>query len=303
MENTPANLVSTKLLQYFAIVAEEKNLHRAAERLFMSQPPLSRHMKTLEEDLGITLFTRHTKGLTLTDDGEKVLKAILPLLKMQIETTKRLRALANAQSQPCTIGLSLAFDQGLFSGLEDNLKKLYGKNLRFVRGSSLAMVRAIKKGKVDLALVAMPLETQGLPLYPLGYSESHVAVLPSCWPEASKPHITLQEMNGKPFFWFRRELSPAFFDLAKGFFTHIGFAPEFKEEPLEHDVLLARIAAGEAMGLLPVSFAAIRRQGVSIIPIKEGNMLQIQLAVIANPSKEKLALKLLEITNSSLPQK
>lgn len=49
-------------------------MSRAAQRLFMSQPPLSRHIRQLEERLGVTLFVRHTRGLTLTEDGQRVLE-------------------------------------------------------------------------------------------------------------------------------------------------------------------------------------------------------------------------------------
>ena len=75
--------VDIRSLHYFAVVAEESNLRRAADRLFMAQPPLSRQIKQLEERLGVALFTRHSKGLTLTDNGAKVLEIIQPLLQME----------------------------------------------------------------------------------------------------------------------------------------------------------------------------------------------------------------------------
>ena len=97
MTNTLLNPSDFHLLHYFAVVAEENNLHRAAERLFMSQPPLSRHIKRLEERLGLTLFIRHTKGLTLTDDGARVLAAIRPLLKAQGSAPRIFSAASTAQ--------------------------------------------------------------------------------------------------------------------------------------------------------------------------------------------------------------
>lgn len=58
-------------------------MSRAAQRLFMSQPPLSRHIRQLEDRLGVTLFVRHTRGLTLTEDGQRVLEIVRPLLALQ----------------------------------------------------------------------------------------------------------------------------------------------------------------------------------------------------------------------------
>jgi len=86
MSKHPLHALDIRLLRYFAVVAEENNMSRAAQRLFMSQPPLSRHIRQLEERLGVTLFVRHTRGLTLTDEGHRVLETIRPLLVLQDTT-------------------------------------------------------------------------------------------------------------------------------------------------------------------------------------------------------------------------
>ena len=67
-------------LFYFAVVAKELNIRRSAMRLNIAQPPLSRHMKRLEKDLGLKLFIRNNRGLTLTEHGEKLLDIAQPLL-------------------------------------------------------------------------------------------------------------------------------------------------------------------------------------------------------------------------------
>ena len=72
MTISPLHSLDIRLLRYFTVVAEENNMSRAAQRLFMSQPPLSRHIRQLEERLGVTLFVRHTRGLTLTEEGQHV---------------------------------------------------------------------------------------------------------------------------------------------------------------------------------------------------------------------------------------
>lgn len=86
MTTPPLHSLDIRLLRYFAVVAEENNMSRAAQRLFMSQPPLSRHIRQLEERLGVRLFVRHTKGLALTDEGARVLAIVRPLLELQDKT-------------------------------------------------------------------------------------------------------------------------------------------------------------------------------------------------------------------------
>lgn len=258
------------LLRYFAVAAEENNLHRAAQRLYMSQPPLSRHIKHLEERLGVTLFIRHTRGLSLTEDGARVLEITRPLLELQEKTFRCLEKLAKPGEKAVAVGFTTAFEQGVFAGVEMRLRERCGGRLRVVRKASPGLARDVRRGRLDAALVALPLDipdAAGLTVLPMPYAEPLLAVLPESWPEAGNKSLLFRNLNGRPLFWFRRESNPAFFDYARGAFALAGFAPALLEEPAEHDVLLARIAAGEGMGLLPASFAAIRREGVVFAPV------------------------------------
>ena len=292
--------IDVRLLRYFAVVAEEYNLRRAAQRLFMSQPPLSRHMKNLEEYLGVTLFTRHSKGLTLTNEGAKVLQTIQPLLNMQARVYEQLQELSTLSVKRVAIGLTTALEQGTFTILEKRLRARYGQRLRLVRSDSPKLARDVKKGKLDAAFVALPLDAPGLALRATHYAEPLLAALPAHWAEAQETQLPLKKFNGKPLFWFHRDSNPAFFDFAKAVFAHASYEPLVMEEPAEHDVLLARIAAGEGMGLLAASFAAISREGVTFVPVAEKSLLQIALGIATLPGSETiengLAQELVELT-------
>ena len=280
-----------RLLRYFSIIAEEASMRRAAERLFMTQPPLSRHMKRLEEMLGVTLFTRHSKGLTLTSQGQAVLRIVRPVLQAQDAAGKSLLALGQRTAKAgaaIAIGLSTAFEQGVFAGFVQHMQAQWHGPVQFVRHSSPQLARAVRQGRLDAALVALPLDAPGLRVSPLPYAEPLLAALPeswaAAWAEANKKQnrqrMRLQDMNGRGLFWFRREANPAFFDHMRGLFAHVGFTPEYIEEPEEYDVLLARIAQGEGMGLLPRSFSAIGRQGVVFQPLEEESLLQMHLGLL-----------------------
>lgn len=280
-----------RLLRYFSIIAEEASMRRAAERLFMTQPPLSRHMKRLEEMLGVTLFTRHSKGLTLTSQGQAVLRIVRPVLQAQDAAGKSLLVLGQRTAKAgaaIAIGLSTAFEQGVFAGFVQHMQAQWHGPVQFVRHSSPQLARAVRQGRLDAALVALPLDAPGLRVSPLPYAEPLLAALPeswaAAWAEANKKQnrqrMRLQDMNGRGLFWFRREANPAFFDHMRGLFAHVGFTPEYIEEPEEYDVLLARIAQAEGMGLLPRSFSAIGRQGVVFQPLEEDSLMQMRLGLI-----------------------
>lgn len=281
MTTPPLHSLDIRLLRYFAVVAEENNISRAAQRLFMSQPPLSRHIRQLEERLGVTLFVRHTKGLTLTNEGLRVLEIVRPLLELQDKTWAALSQLAPDGAQSLRLGLTTAFEQGVFATLETQLNTRV-ETLRLVRQSSPDLVRQVRRGKLDAAVVALPLETVGLAVTPLDWHEPLIAALPAIWSEAGRASLPLAALNHRPLFWFSRERNPAFFDATRTRFQRVGYAPACLEEPLEHDVLLARIAHGDGLSLLPASFAAIQRQGVVFRPLSDGE-LSIQAGLVMLP--------------------
>ena len=281
MTTSPLHALDIRLLRYFAVVAEENNMRRAADRLYMSQPPLSRHIRQLEERLGVTLFVRHSKGLTLTAEGLRVLEIIRPLLALQDKTYAALSQLALADAPSLRVGLTTAFEQGVFASLEAVLAAQV-ETLHVVRHGSPELVRQVRRGKLDAALVALPLETSGLSMTWLNRQEPLIAALPAQWPESEQERLTLSTLNGKPLFWFKRERNPAFFDFTRDIFRRVGYVPACLEEPLEHDVLLARIARGEGLSLFPASFSAIQRQGVVFRPIDE-TTLCVQCGLVTLP--------------------
>ncbi|ENZ7923607.1 LysR family transcriptional regulator [Klebsiella variicola subsp. variicola] len=282
MTTSRLHSLDIRLLRAFAVVAEENNISRAAQRLFISQPPLTRHIRHLEAQLGVTLFQRHSKGLILTDAGREVLEMIRPLLVLQERTLAALSQLSAHSPQPLRLGLTTAFEQGIFAAVESALSD-HTRALHITRHASPALAQQVRKGKLDAALVALPLNTEGLHLHPLPYQEPLIAALPVSWPEAARPALTLRALNHRPLFWFKRERNPDFFDYTRRIFDRAGYTPAYVEEPAEHDVLLARIARGEGMILLPASFSAIQRQGVVFCPVAEGDSMPLSLGVVYAP--------------------
>ena len=282
MTTSRLHSLDIRLLRAFAVVAEENNISRAAQRLFISQPPLTRHIRHLEAQLGVTLFQRHSKGLILTDAGREVLAIIRPMLTLQERTLAALSELSVHSPPSLRLGVTTAFEQGIFAAVESALSE-HTRGLHITRHASPALAQQVRKGKLDAALVALPLNTEGLHLHPLPYQEPLIAAVPASWPEAVIPALTLRALNHRPLFWFKRERNPDFFDYTRRIFDRAGYTPAYVEEPAEHDVLLARIARGEGMILLPASFSAIQRQGVVFCPVAEGDSMPLSLGVIYAP--------------------
>ncbi|WP_374745752.1 LysR family transcriptional regulator [Klebsiella variicola subsp. variicola] len=299
MTTSRLHSLDIRLLRAFAVVAEENNISRAAQRLFISQPPLTRHIRHLEAQLGVTLFQRHSKGLILTDAGREVLEMIRPLLVLQERTLAALSQLSAHSPQPLRLGLTTAFEQGIFAAVESALSD-HTRTLHITRHASPALAQQVRKCKLDAALVALPLNTEGLHLHPLPYQEPLIAALPVSWPEAARPALTLRALNHRPLFWFKRERNPDFFDYTRRIFDRAGYTPAYVEEPAEHDVLLARIARGEGMILLPASFSAIQRQGVVFCPVAEGDSMPLSLGVVYAPHQAESVQQWLPLLDDHL---
>lgn len=299
MTTSRLHSLDIRLLRAFAVVAEENNISRAAQRLFISQPPLTRHIRHLEAQLGVTLFQRHSKGLILTDAGREVLEMIRPLLVLQERTLAALSQLSAHSPQPLRLGLTTAFEQGIFAAVESALSD-HTRTLHITRHASPALAQQVRKGKLDAALVALPLNTEGLHLHPLPYQEPLIAALPASWLEAATPALTLRALNHRPLFWFKRERNPDFFDYTRRIFDRAGYTPAYVEEPAEHDVLLARIARGEGMILLPASFSAIQRQGVVFCPVAEGDSMPLSLGVVYAPHQAESVQQWLSLLDDHL---
>lgn len=299
MTTSRLHSLDIRLLRAFAVVAEENNISRAAQRLFISQPPLTRHIRHLEAQLGVTLFQRHSKGLILTDAGREVLEMIRPLLVLQERTLAALSQLSAHSPQPLRLGLTTAFEQGIFAAVESALSD-HTRTLHITRHASPALAQQVRKGKLDAALVALPLNTEGLHLHPLSYQEPLIAALPASWLEAATPALTLRALNHRPLFWFKRERNPDFFDYTRRIFDRAGYTPAYVEEPAEHDVLLARIARGEGMILLPASFSAIQRQGVVFCPVAEGDSMPLSLGVVYAPHQAESVQQWLPLLDDHL---
>lgn len=264
----------------FMMVAKESSLSRAAAKLYITQPPLSRKIKRLEQRLGVTLFSRRSSGMELTEMGRRLFDIMGPFMMEAAKVEETLSKLVRMENKPYALGISTAFEQGSFTRFIDLFRWQIDPHFTLVRKGSPQLVRGVKQGDLAAAFVAMPIDAQGLPCCALEYAEPLLAALPASWPEAGGDNTALVDLSGKPLFWFQRRLNPVYFDHMQGVFSLYSFRPLFVEEPAEHDVLLARIAFGEGWALLPASFAAVRRDGVKFVPLAHNGELVLRMGYV-----------------------
>ncbi len=282
------DFVDIASLRAFAVVAVELNIRHAAELLNISQPPLSRKIKNLEDRLGVCLFVRRSYGLELTDAGKELLKIIQPLLTMQEDVQRKLARFK--KSETCVLGFTTAFEQSIYEPVIDVLKSLYDRDkVTIKRSSSVQLANDVIKGNVLAAWVALPMNKPDLSTINLPYAESLLAILPESW-QNFDTDINLPDLNGMPFFWFSACRNPDWHKRMCQVFRKMGFRPDYIDEPVEYEVLLARIAAGEGWALIPESFAKIQRKGIKFIKVKDLPSLEMGI-IYSDESGEIIAQK------------
>ena len=189
-----------RTLRYFTVVARELNITRAAEKLNMSQPPLSNQIKALEEELGVQLFIRGKRHLELTEEGTLLLRRAVQMQELADKTRQELASLREGMTG--TIYLSMVEGRAPFlaaqwiAGFREEFP-LVRYNLW--NGSSDDVLDRLRKGLADLAVIAAPYDTEHLEGFSVG-QEPWAAMLHPDHPLAKEPGeaIPLSCLVGEP---------------------------------------------------------------------------------------------------------
>ncbi|MDN3526249.1 LysR substrate-binding domain-containing protein [Halomonas sabkhae] len=260
-------LPTTRQLQCFLAVAEELNFRRAAERLHMSQPPLSRQVSGLEDLLRVRLFERDTHGVRLTPAGEAFEADARAVLESLDDSLVRLRRMAPKGSSDVRLGLTSVIDFSLVPGIRDVLKSdRLPAGMRIEEAYSKHLAERLWNGELDLALVgevAEPgesVQARRVALDPM------MVALHEDHPAAGRSEVSFDDLGSSRLFWFPRHDNPTFHDHCERVFADHGYAPPRRPEPQEHMSLLARVAAGEGVAFLPTTMHAASRLGVVYRP-------------------------------------
>jgi DNA-binding transcriptional LysR family regulator len=177
-------------LRYFVAVAEELNFGRAAERLHIAQPVLSRQIRSLEDDLGAEVFDRDRRGTLLTPAGQQLLEDAVPLLASAQALIRRVKAAA--QDTPT---LTIGFMPGITvtPATAAFTTRHPGVNVRLLRTSWEDQVEVLRDGRADIGVVRLPIDQHGLQVRPL-FNEPRVVILPAGHRLADRTSVTVTDL-------------------------------------------------------------------------------------------------------------
>jgi DNA-binding transcriptional LysR family regulator len=240
--------IELRLLRYFAAVAEESHVGHAAARLFISQPALSQQIRALEEQVGVPLFTRHARGVELTEAGEVLLAEAREVLARAERLEETVEELARGESGGLRIGVPPGLDARLLPGLLASLRESHPDAGIEVRELTTPdQLDALGAGSLDLGLVREPvddtrLSRRTLLVEPLGAS------LPATHPLAGRESLTLRELAGDLFVCFPRPWAPSLHDVLVNALREQGIEARF-EDSAQLSTTVGKVAAGEGITL------------------------------------------------------
>lgn len=253
-------------LRYFRAVAEERHFGRAARRLRMAQPPLSRAMQQLERELGFSLFDRSKRRIELTAAG----RAFLPQMERIFASVDQ----AVEEARRASVGevgrIAIGYPSSMaFSGLTELMRAFRARSPdvgMVVRELwPQAQVDALKDGSLDVGFLRGPLDEPAL-VTRVVRRERLVVTLPRGHALASKARVCIEALAEEPFVITPRPRGPGYFDAIMRMCHGAGFTPRIVQEAPLPDVV-SFVAAGFGISLLPASVRDARRPGVVFRPL------------------------------------
>lgn len=261
-------------LRYFVAVAEELHFGHAAERLHIAQPPLSRQIRALEEELGLRLFDRNRNGVALTEAGKVFLLDVRRLFESLDVAVTRAQQAARGALGTLRIGY---VGSAVYSGLPATVRSFRSRFPDVVisirQMSPSEQVAALLEGRVELGFARAPVHEPSLRARVV-LDEELIAALPEGHALAHHKQLALKRLASEPFLIASRARGPGFHDYVLSICRHAGFTPRIVQEGSHLDVL-SLVAAGMGVALVPESLRELRERDVRYRSLREHPRTQI----------------------------
>ncbi|WP_420491384.1 LysR family transcriptional regulator [Neobacillus drentensis] len=238
-------------LQLFIEVAKHKSITKAAESMHLSQPALSKSIRVLEEELGMTLVIRTNKTSDLTDAGKIVLEYAQKMVGILSEMKTTLNDITNLSRGQITIGLppiigSLFFPRVIakfhhaFPNIELNITEYGGARV----------VNSVEEGEFELGVAVLPIDEKQFDVYPIVEEEMKLLVFKD-HRLASRKVVDIKELKEEEFIFYHEEF--ALNQIMRNQFIEVGFEPKILFQSSQWDLMTEMVAANLGITILPRS--------------------------------------------------
>jgi DNA-binding transcriptional LysR family regulator len=244
------------------MVAEELHFGRAAERLHMTQQPLSQQIYQLEAELGVSLFHRTKRRIQLTNAGKVFFEESRQLLLQADRAIQKARQAARGEIGRLSIGFSGFATYSVLPKVLQTFRQRFPKvELNLEEMSTSVQIQALQEKQIQLGLMIPPVNDKSLSVELL-LQEPLVVVLPKTHSLAKESELVLSALANEPFILVPRHLEPGYYDLCISLFQQAGFSPKVVQKASQKQTILGLVSAGMGVSLAPASICNISRAGV-----------------------------------------
>jgi DNA-binding transcriptional LysR family regulator len=253
-------------LKYFLAVAKHKSFTKASQALHLSQPSISKMIKSLEDELGVTLIDRSTKQIELTDAGEIVRKQAQQIIHSIDDLAQSLYDLMHLNKGHVTLGLPPIAGTIFFAPIIEKLHRHYpGIQLELMEFGSKKVAQGIESGILDVGIAMLPVDSCKFDVIPF-VSEEMRLITHRRHPLAGKSVVSLSELKDESFIFLSEEF--ALYERIWHECTKAGLKPKITYKSSQWDFIAELVATGLGIAIFPQSLCAkLPTERLRIIPI------------------------------------
>jgi|SRR5471032_45540 len=282
-------------LRAFVTVVEQGSISRAAERLFIQQPPLSRLLQGLEQDFGVALLYRQPRGVVPTDAGAVLLQEARTLLARADQLEAAMQRAAQGKQGSITIGFtSSAALHSFVPELLRRYREIYPSvSTQLEEAGSGELLQAVLAQRVDMAFVRMPVH--GMPELNVEkvLQEPMRVALPARHRLATLPPnepVSLKILANEPFVLYRRPAGQGLYDAILAACFRAGFSPQIVQEAPRLTSCLSLVGAGLGVSIVPESMTRLGGDGTVFLPLAAQAQLSAPLYLARRQDSASSAL-------------
>jgi DNA-binding transcriptional LysR family regulator len=300
-----ASIMELRHLRYFVAVAEELNFTRAAEKLHLSQPSLTRQVHNLEEELGVRLLNRNKNQISLTEEGKSFLMDAKRLVTSSLESIKAVQRFSRGESGQLNLGYLFKFN---FDLLPATLKTFYQDcpeiAVNLFDMSPAEQIRALEARKIDLGFVGLrpsPAGKNGTVLkWECVAHHNVVVVLPTHHPLAKQSKIKRMDLKHQFFVALSEETHPGSRDWMTGLCREAGFIPRILQDVELESGIMTFVAEGLGVTLAREQIKKLPHSGVVFRPLAMEKKADYWIAW-HHENQSKALMKYIEIVKKEAP--
>lgn len=256
-------------MRYFVAVAEEKNFTRAAARLHIAQPPLSRQIQQLEEDLGVALIEKGSRPLKLTEAGQFFLAHAKPLLDQVRELRTMTQRVGKLERT-----LSIGFVASTLYGQLPEIVRRYRERFPEVEVTlhemtTIEQLKALKEGRIDVGFGRLKSEDPSIRRIVLREERMVAAMSPGHRLAAGEGALRLTDLVHERLLVYPKSPRPSFADQVLAVFSEANLTPDHVTEVRELQIAIGLVAAGQGVSIVPESVQGMHHRNVVYRPIED----------------------------------